>query len=101
MSCAHALSAELRISAQRNQIRLRQIMDGKLATKRLSAQVPALDICYLLNAAGELYSSRNELHAARNVLLRFSAKCYFLTALDQFDLVPFGSVNEGNSTAVR
>src|SRR5262245_15292509 len=33
-SCAHALSAELRNSAQRNQIRLRQIMDGKLWTKR-------------------------------------------------------------------
>src|SRR5207244_12112262 len=38
-SCAHVLSAELRISAQRNQIRLRQIMDGKLATKRASTQV--------------------------------------------------------------
>jgi hypothetical protein len=41
-SCAHPLSAELRISAQRNQIRLRQIMDGKLRTKRLPAQVPPL-----------------------------------------------------------
>src|SRR4030095_5233600 len=42
VSCARALSAELRISAQRNQIRLRQIMDGKLAAKRATAQVPAL-----------------------------------------------------------
>src|SRR6516164_4681189 len=41
-SCAHALSAELRISAQRSQIRLRQIMDAKLWTKRSPAQVPAL-----------------------------------------------------------
>src|SRR5215510_14302916 len=42
VSCARALSAELRINAQRNQIRLRQIMGGKLATKRVSAQVPAM-----------------------------------------------------------
>jgi hypothetical protein len=41
-SCAHTLSVELRISAQRNQIRLRQIMDGKLWTKRSPPQVPAL-----------------------------------------------------------
>src|SRR6516164_4283206 len=41
-SCAQALSAELRKSAQRNQIRLRQIMDGKLWTKQSPAQVPAL-----------------------------------------------------------
>src|SRR6476646_4252000 len=43
-SCAQAPSAELRISAQRNQIRLRQIMDGKLRTKRLPAQVPPLHL---------------------------------------------------------
>src|SRR4029077_17646188 len=41
-SCAHAPSAELRIRAQRNQIRLRQIMDGKLWTKRSPAQVAPL-----------------------------------------------------------
>src|SRR6478736_3187628 len=39
-SCAHTPIVELRISAQRNQIRVRQIMDGKLRTKRLPAQVP-------------------------------------------------------------
>src|SRR5438093_2420248 len=44
VSCAHALSNELRNNAQRNQIRLRQIMDGKLATKRVTAQVPALRV---------------------------------------------------------
>ena len=37
-SCAHAPSAETRTNAQKNQIRLRQIMDGKLAIKALSAQ---------------------------------------------------------------
>src|SRR5262249_17165779 len=50
-SCAHALSAELRMSAQSNQIRLRQIMNRKLATKRLPAQVAALHMhCTFLNS---------------------------------------------------
>src|SRR6185369_5504140 len=40
-SCARALSPENRISAQRNQIRLRQIMDAKLWTKRSPTQVGA------------------------------------------------------------
>jgi hypothetical protein len=44
MSCARALSAELKISAQMNQIRVRQIMDGKLRTKRLPAQVAPLQM---------------------------------------------------------
>src|SRR5512132_3076321 len=52
-SCAHAPSAELRISAQRNQIRLRQIMNRKLSMKRSPAQVPALHMRAILIAAGE------------------------------------------------
>src|SRR6267142_5466924 len=51
-SCAHAPSAELRISAQRNQIRLRQIMNRKLSTKRSPAQVPALHVrCHPVSTA--------------------------------------------------
>src|SRR5882672_7241581 len=51
-SCAHALSAELSISAQRNQIRLRQIMNRKLSTKRSPAQVPALHMrCHPVSGA--------------------------------------------------
>src|SRR4029077_17647567 len=81
-SCAHAPTVELRISAQRNQIRLRQIMDGKLRTKRPSAQVPPL-------------------HMPCHLSVRQACKVLCLTALDEFDLVAFGRVNEGNSTAVR
>ena len=35
------------------------------------------------------------------VLLRFSAKSYLSASFDQFDLVPFGSVDERNSATVR
>src|SRR5947199_6192673 len=38
-SCAHPPSAETRTNAQKIQVRLRHIMDGKLATELLSTQV--------------------------------------------------------------
>jgi hypothetical protein len=56
-------------------------MDGKLRTKRLPAQVPPL-------------------HMRSHLSVRQFVK-YYLLPLDEFDLVAFGRVNEGNSTAVR
>src|SRR5262249_50799368 len=76
-SCAHALSSELRINAQRNETRLRQIMDGKLATKRLTAQVPALHICCHPERGRQLIlRSANAWH--KPPLYNVAAKCYFL-----------------------
>src|SRR5215213_6599434 len=88
MSCARALSAELKISTQRNQIRLRQIMNRKLSTKRSPAQVTALH----MRCPSGLWRRRPAM---------IGCEILFLAVLDEFDLVAFRRVNEGNSTAVR
>jgi hypothetical protein len=68
MSCAHALSVELRISAQRNQIRLRQIMDGKLRLKRLCAQVP--QFCHPERSRGISWQNAKATHRDSSTPLR-------------------------------
>jgi hypothetical protein len=77
-------------------------MDGKLRTKRLFAQVPALlmtcDPGRRWRVASPSARVRFELRK-RPTGLR--AKILFFTVLDEFDFVAFGRVNEGNSTAVR
>src|SRR6266436_8198218 len=61
VSCARALSTEHRINAQRNQIRLRQIMDGKLEAKFLPAQAFSSSVI-----PSEVEGSRSRTHRQRN-----------------------------------
>jgi len=63
-------------------------MNRKLSTKRSPAQVPAMHMrCHPV--------------PERSRPGRIAGTILFLTVLDQFDLIAFRCVNEGDFTAVR
>ena len=72
-------------------------MDEKLATKRVTAQVPALPIC-CCPERGAFYNCSEKESGGDAVECVYEV--LFPSMLDQLDLVAFRSVDECNSAAV-
>jgi len=107
----------LKINAQRSQIRLRQIMDGKLEAKFLPAQAfsPSGPPSEVEGSRSRTHRQRNgieSLASARKLSGRVAASTplrsarndnatlRFSSPLDQLHLVAFRCVDKGDSTAV-